>query len=693
MKLKKAMKKIVALSAGVSMLGATLMGASAATLADYPSPFVKDGNANSVIVVGEKAATSDVVGAIDIAASLQAAAVSSEAVSVSSDGVSVTGGEEKDVNLGDSVSSGAIKDNDVPALLDTQIDFNGDSMDIHEEIYINANKLKVDHSLSGSADDELGADPYLITTSLGAVEYRYVFDDNLNASLVGHDDGDTLEIIFLGKSVEFESVSATQLKVVSSNEYYAEIDDVIKSDGHSITVVNIGDGTAVIRVDGQTKTIESTETATFDDAGNYMVKVSNVFYVDEKEDRSLTLELGDDITDTVNAGSTGGDSMELFGYSDTEAESEWLWTVKLDNGNIDYIGAIHNFQMDHKSAPDDDERPAVAVGEKIMFPNDYAYIEAASLKTETFEKLTVQPATKSLGGETYEVIEFTHTGDDELFSVNNTDTDTVYAQWNETTKNADFWILDSDGTKSKALAGGAGKNFTFIMDQDELMISYDNSTGNWTMDMAGVETWKFEVFNTTGSDFNDYFGGTTSDADDELWYDNTVISSIDEKVLSKYGIKSADDPEGMMDDDKFEFYVPEERQQVKVIIGSSETAVEGESGSVTSDKVNPIGVGLGVLDKDVSVGSQNMIVVGGPCVNTVAAELMGNPANCAEGFESGKAMIKLFENSGKTSMLVAGYGADDTSRATSVLVKYDMYALSGSEKTVITASASDIKLE
>ncbi|MBW2993230.1 hypothetical protein KY317_01495, partial [Candidatus Woesearchaeota archaeon] len=73
----RAIKKIVALATGATMLGATVMGAMAATLADYPSPlFIKDGQFAGSIVVGDQAAAEDVVGAIDIATSLQYSATS-----------------------------------------------------------------------------------------------------------------------------------------------------------------------------------------------------------------------------------------------------------------------------------------------------------------------------------------------------------------------------------------------------------------------------------------------------------------------------------------------------------------------------------------------------------------------------------------------------------------------------------------
>lgn len=68
--MKKAIKKIVALGIGASMLGATILGA-AADLNDYPSPFVSGGQFSGTLVVGDSAAAEDVIGVSDIAMSLQ----------------------------------------------------------------------------------------------------------------------------------------------------------------------------------------------------------------------------------------------------------------------------------------------------------------------------------------------------------------------------------------------------------------------------------------------------------------------------------------------------------------------------------------------------------------------------------------------------------------------------------------------
>jgi len=72
MKLRKAIKKIVALGA-TTLLGATMI-ASAADLSEYPAPFISGGKFSGMLVVGDKAAAEDVIGVSDIAMSLQYAA-------------------------------------------------------------------------------------------------------------------------------------------------------------------------------------------------------------------------------------------------------------------------------------------------------------------------------------------------------------------------------------------------------------------------------------------------------------------------------------------------------------------------------------------------------------------------------------------------------------------------------------------
>ncbi len=102
------------------------------------------------------------------------------------------------------------------------------------------------------------------------------------------------------------------------------------------------------------------------------------------------------------------------------------------------------------------------------------------------------------------------------------------------------------------------------------------------------------------------------------------------------------------------------------------------SETVTSEAVE-FDVTAAVKDSAVS-GTENMIVVGGPAVNKVAAELLGMSYptyGSASGVDMGEAVIRFFEDS--NSVLVYGYEGADTAAAAS---KLNAGGLSGSSVDV-----------
>ncbi len=125
--------------------------------------------------------------------------------------------------------------------------------------------------------------------------------------------------------------------------------------------------------------------------------------------------------------------------------------------------------------------------------------------------------------------------------------------------------------------------------------------------------------------------------------------------------------------------------QLFITSGATTSATSGD-GSLTAVTI----VDATKLDSEIaSVSAQNLIVVGGPCVNTVAAELLGNPADCAEGFTPGKARVKLFEQAnGNVAMLVAGYSGQDT-RLAGKVVSHRASELSGTEVVIEGTTYSD----
>ncbi len=132
---------------------------------------------------------------------------------------------------------------------------------------------------------------------------------------------------------------------------------------------------------------------------------------------------------------------------------------------------------------------------------------------------------------------------------------------------------------------------------------------------------------------------------------------------------------------------PEKQRLPQVYVTSGATT----SGTATGGDLTAVTiVDATKLDSEVaSVTAQNLVVVGGPCVNTVAAELLGNPADCTTGFTPGKARVKLFEHAnGKMAMLVAGYSGADT-RLAGKVVAHRAGEMSGMEVEVEGTTYSD----
>jgi len=105
------------------------------------------------------------------------------------------------------------------------------------------------------------------------------------------------------------------------------------------------------------------------------------------------------------------------------------------------------------------------------------------------------------------------------------------------------------------------------------------------------------------------------------------------------------------------------------------------------------GIGIIKLASEVAdVEAQNSIIVGGPCANAAASHVMGNPADCTEGFKPGVGRILIYEfGTGNFAILVAGYAPIDTRRSAKVLENYQSYVgkLIGNEVEV-TGEGLDI---
>ncbi len=96
-----------------------------------------------------------------------------------------------------------------------------------------------------------------------------------------------------------------------------------------------------------------------------------------------------------------------------------------------------------------------------------------------------------------------------------------------------------------------------------------------------------------------------------------------------------------------------------------------------------------------SILDKNFIVVGGPCVNWVAAHFMGNPERCTDDFLAGRGYFRLYRNGKGIVMVVAGFTADDTKTAAQVLAHYEDYSSNfvGTSMRVSSAWMSELRIE
>ncbi len=176
------------------------------------------------------------------------------------------------------------------------------------------------------------------------------------------------------------------------------------------------------------------------------------------------------------------------------------------------------------------------------------------------------------------------------------------------------------------------------------------------------------------------------------WYDEDASNNDDKWTMTEYGTKIRHDAQDL---GYVTIHVPDKQAYGKVFVSPVAATVSSTSADGTTYVVNKINVGAAKLASEIAdYTAENLIVVGGPCVNPIAAKLMGSDAPlCGEasGLEEGKAVIRMYETgAGKVAIMVAGWSALDTRRGTRVLSDHAEYALSGSEVEVTGTSLTQI---
>lgn len=762
MQVGKTVKRIAAISTAALMLGATLSGAFAAyNLADYAKPFLNNGVLdNTVIVVGKTAATSDVVGAIDVAAALQAEAVSKEAVDTGSavaptidSGVTVAkAGNVFNYNedIYDVLEASSLDSADMEDMLgDGTFKDNKGNTDNEEDYEQTLAFTNGAGEFDLFQDDDLAPDggSYLHFPQQGVYTYTLEFDQPIEFDETAADaDFESVSFEIQGNTYTITDVNLDasddideMTLVAGDSTVWLAQDQPFTLGDHTITVVNVDENgeSCGVNVDGKTVWVDQGST---EDFGGVSVGVLDVTVVHSKDYDQDTCELSlgsNEITlkegDVVTVNGADIDGSEVTFNNPVSGGEQWSgFTITFAVGDAE--SGVNS--DDVYLAPGQAWTDPVFGNFKIVYQG----------VTGSFEEMTFDASSENAGftfmnneGKEVKIPFFWDTDDSQIRAGDDTDAILLKPGENMTGMNGGdaqdpegtlLWYVTSSGEarilEVDSIEGltGANANTTTIKDwmtgdvladQEEFTpgvattislgslgsvslnltagasgnVEFNSPSGN-TAETKGEGTISFLMSNVTLTEVE---GDETTEStlilplgwdttDEEIQIQNPSVSGGANTQVDKS--ESDDDNQILVTErgtvvewdsdnrDKLTVMYPNEDAFANVFVAPLDAeVVGGGSGSVEADKVNPFSVGLAVLDEEAEAMTKNMIVVGGPCVNTVAAELMGSPEQCAEGFEPGKAMLKFFDRKGKAALLVAGYDAMDTVNAAYVLAQHN----------------------
>ena len=680
-------KKIASVMGGVFMVGTTIAVGAAAGL---PSSFIDHTNTNVMAVTGANAHADDTTAALNIGDIVADTIADNTPTSGKGDFTGVDGVEEE-VTIGGSIVSGKIlatlTDNKMSSLLDDKInwdDGNGSdsTFNFHEEILIN------DVNLLTSLDDN-DFEGVALTNNKG-LAYRIVFEEDMATSLIGDDDADTLYLDILGEEYEIDAMDSNSITVVTSKELVLNEKDIVTVNGVQFELYGVGEDSVsvngiVIR-EGRTKRVSGQE-----------VHVDSIFYKSSGDGSLAVLKIGKDITTEYNSGD------EFIGQDDDDPE--WVWDIQNPGKDGGYIGIVY----DHKNTRAKDEG-VVYEGGAYEFPNSYAAVQFEGLTEVTYEDFEVSfNEDKDLWNSTSDdsvhqdvPVVMIEGSNEESITINGKETDTIYIKYatntsgtevNEANGAIEIFYDDvnkdvSDSIRPRYIAKYAlDANHdraettiaNLIVDDTNVAVKIsavngkailllDNGVSVTTITLGG------DTLTDTAGTF-EHLGVSNEDAESgDVLVDGKTIGTEDYDVMDHYGL-IIKNPEGNSDDDRVILSIPSEQIEAKIsVVGQGIEIVDMEL---------PEGTDFVVKDTSVSsvAADNNLIVIGGSCINKVAQELLGEskPLCGVEftektGVGAGQYMIKVFQspyNEEKVAILVAGYNKEDTTRGVQELLNGD----------------------
>ena len=414
---------------------------------------------------------------------------------------------------------------DLDFLQDGKIEFkNDDNIDIKEELKFGNVGIR-----TSKYDREFDSDVYLTVEAENGIEYKYVFDDNVNSSLITKEE--PLKINFLGEDIEIVNVDSDAFTVIKGEELFMQEGELItiqiEDVDVSVELVSVADSTnkVAIRINGVLKSgIDEFDVASI---GDYEVYVSSVMANEAGEGRDIAeLRVAKDVTITYDDGDEVINGDERFVYR-----------IALKNGspNINYLGVAYAEISDNK----DDEYAPITGEEQIVFPNDFVKIGLALKDNEYIDydfKFTTKDDVKAIK---------ISSSDEEGIVIGTDKVDKIYF-------NSTNVLYNDDNGDEQVVALSAVK------------LENDDTSLNMTFDGANFTIGANIVFVT---DVNMSFLGETEDKAEagDITYLGLTYGTRDESLMTSTGI-IIKDPENNADSDTFELRVPKDTVKAEIIV-------------------------------------------------------------------------------------------------------------------------------
>lgn len=629
------------------------------------------------IVVGERAAASDTLAAIELA----------EELGDFPDNVDSNIGRfiREDIPLGLSItSSGQISqeldDSELEGLLDEQISFQGDTFDVSEVIILSqaGRDVSVETSLTSNEED-YEKDVYL-EIDRSSINYYFNFEDPIDLSQTTTTE--SLDINFLGRPIRIvDIVDADTFTALIGDRKLLRVDDTLIEEGKNIRLVNVGSGGAiVVEIDGQAEVIQEGTSQLIDGLSIFN---EETFYEDRREERFAVVVIGTDSLETI----TDGD-----GYiGEDEDDPDWVWnignllTVSSSNpsasndGTGPFIGLTNDFVLD-----DFNDNPP-KIGESIVLPNDYLEIRLDRLnqveyadynlifedstdlsdalgdgftsentihiETSVDDGLIVVPGSLSIANITGSA----KTEDIWLFVMSNNNLGVFYLEDNDvklageisTSTQIKFAETDHGDTKDSDMEFYA----TYTAgDQVQIRVRSDEEGIDLNDDLVATFDIEGSTIDSLGNELN------TEEAT-ELTWNGTNIGTNKHDLLTRYGVIVLN-PDQNSADDEIRLQIPDDQVQADVVISKLEAGVNTNLSNDTTDINNDRRVnGLITLDVDELV-VDNVVFVGGPRANDRTKQYIPDWQ-----YVSGQAIIKRVTEGNREILIIAGTDASDTRSA------------------------------